>query len=78
MVHSGQYILRMESVPGSEFSSMGLWETSVGPQFLRLAETEIYPFRSRRGKKRFLVRQISDIPFSGTYHVGQLHHHRGR
>ena len=57
---------------------MDLWETSVDAQFLRLAETEIYPFRSGRGKKRFLVRQISDIPFSGTYNVGQLHHHRGR
>ena len=47
------------------------------PSSYAFAETEIFPFRSGRGKKRFLVRQTFDIPVSGTYRVGQLHNHRG-
>ena len=38
---------------------------------------KVFAFRSGRGKKRFLVSQNFDIPFSGIYHVGQLHSHRG-
>ena len=48
------------------------------PNSYALAETENFPFRSGRGKKRFLVGKTFDIPVSGTYRrVGQLHNHRG-
>jgi hypothetical protein len=65
MVHSGQYILRMESVPGSEFSSMGLWETSVNAQFLRLAETEFILFVAGAGKSVFWYVKSLIFPFLG-------------
>jgi hypothetical protein len=55
----------------------GFMENVRYRSFYPFAETEVFPFRSGRRKKRFLVSQTFDIPFSGTYHVGQLHNHRG-
>jgi hypothetical protein len=53
---------------------MGSWETSVIASSYDFAKTDIFPFRSGRGKKRFLVRQSLDNPDSGELIVfSQLH-----
>jgi hypothetical protein len=57
----------------SEATSSLLWvygKRSLMHSSYAFAETEVFPFRSGRGKKRFLVLQAFDIPFSGTYRVG--------
>ena len=63
----------------SEDPSCLLWvhgKRSLMPIFCVYVETEVYLFiKSGRGKKRFLVCQISGIPGLGTYRVGQLHNH---
>ena len=57
---------------------MGSWETSVNASSYDFAKTDIFPFCSGRGKKRFLVRQFLDIPYSGELIVlSQLHNNRG-
>ena len=68
----------MESVGGPEFLFMDLWETSVNALLLFPHKTDPPLFRSWRGEKRFLVRLTLDIFVTGTYHVDQLHNHRGR
>ena len=70
----------MESIGGPEFLTVDSWETSVNAPLLRIYKTETPPppFLSGRREKRFLVRQTLDISVLGTYHVGQLHNHRGR
>jgi hypothetical protein len=55
----------MESVRGPESPSVGSWETSVNARSYDFVKTEIFSFRSRRRKKRFLVCQYFDIPDSG-------------
>jgi hypothetical protein len=68
----------MESVRGPESSFMGSWETSVIASSYDFAKTDIFPFRSGRGKKRFLVRQSLDNPDSGELIVfSQLHNNQG-
>ena len=48
---------------------MGPWKTSVVASFYTFEETEIFPYHSGRGEKRFLVRQTFDILVSGSYRV---------
>jgi hypothetical protein len=48
------------------------------PSSYTFAETENFPSRSGRGKKRSLVCQTFDGSVSRTYRVGQLHNHQRR
>ncbi len=50
MVHSRQYILRLEGVRGPGLSCMGSWETSVDAQFLSFPRTEIFHLVAGAGK----------------------------
>jgi hypothetical protein len=52
----------MESIRGPEFYFMGSWETSVFPQLLFFAETEIFTFLAGAGKSVFWFVKLLIFP----------------